>query len=74
MDLRTLRKVNRQEVFFFLFLIMVFILFLVDAMTTKVNICKINNGEIKNFDLLTENSTNTSCMTIPIKVFPLLKE
>lgn len=62
MELKT-PKINKDQAIAVLFIILIFIVFLLDASTTKVNLCKING-----------NNTSQNCITLPIKTFPFLKE
>jgi len=65
-ETRTLNlKINKQSLVFLLFAILIFMVFLLDAATTKVNVCKINGNH--------NGNSTYECIKIPLEAFPLLR-
>ncbi|MEM5828254.1 MAG: hypothetical protein QW197_01990 [Candidatus Aenigmatarchaeota archaeon] len=70
MDLRTI-KIDRTKLLFWIFAALLFMVFLLDAITTKVNVCKMN-GETNHSNNI-KLTQNTSCIKLPLELFPLLR-
>lgn len=70
MGLKTI-KLDRSKLIFWIFTILLFLIFLLDAITTKVNICKMNGENISSEYIKSEQ--NSSCIKLPLELFPLLR-